>query len=495
VGEKPAKCAARLAKAEDYYPQLVGALEKYRGRGLWVHFSDIPKIGVNPRPPHRDPSGVYLFPLDHVAERWHHYTHWAFRPYMFVCRVAGGRALDLSALTHDSVDGMLDSLGLEKDVMGRRSPAERLWGTLEQEAHKAGKQNTAFRRLILRLGFDMVRDPGGAVIHSNEPDQLLVLSPGAISVVELVEATTRRQDGADGYYANPKYPFYGRSAKPAVELLFALARAMRLKPGRVRSHGKGSWSLSAEDGSGNLVQLAEHLVRSGTVDYKSFRAAFTASWYSGGRQADVGGRGPDDYRDFDIHTGYDDAVAPFAGKALSRMAEMPPDDASHVEGQLRGIAAALGGAEVTLASPVRGSIAKRIGASELRLWLSFEHPESSWRRPEVPSYAVDGALALPKGGGSLDIVINPSFGQYLEPIPAPEVVGEVVARLPEWLEGVLERNFPAGDARYDFVRRHTLHAIEFLRRANPLARAAGYRRARLLLCGRRPRGYNPAWDT
>lgn len=485
MGARLAKCAARLARAEDYYPQLVGALEKYRGRGLWVHFSDIPKIGVHPRPPHRDPSGIYLFPLDHVAERWHHYTHWAFRPYMFVCRVAGGMTLDLSALTHESVDGMLDSLGLEKDVMGGKSPAERLWGTLKQEAHKGsrGQQNTAFRRLILRLGFDMVLDPGGAVIHSNEPDQLLVLSPGAINVVELVEATTRRHDGADDYYANPKYPFYGRSAKPAVELLLALARALRLKPGRVRSHGKGSWSLAAEDASGNLVQLAEQLVRSGTVDYKSFRAAFTASWYSGGRQVDVGGRGQDDYRDFDIHTGYDDAVAPFAGKALSRMAEVPPDDTSHVEEPLRGIAAALGGAKVALASPVRGSIAKRIGASELRLWLSFEHPESSWRRPEVPSYGVDGALALPKGGGPLDIAINPSFGQYLEPIPAPEVVGEVVARLPEWLEGVLERNFPAGDARYDFVRRHTLHAIEFLRQwANPLAVAASrYHRARNLL--------------
>ena len=37
-----------LAKAEDFYPQLVSALERHGGQGLWVHFSDIPKVGIQP---------------------------------------------------------------------------------------------------------------------------------------------------------------------------------------------------------------------------------------------------------------------------------------------------------------------------------------------------------------------------------------------------------------------------------------------------------------
>ncbi len=76
-----------LAKAGDFYPQLVSALSRHEGQGLWVHFTDVPKIGIQPNPAHKDPVGIYLFPLDHISGAFDKYHHWAFRKYMFVCRV------------------------------------------------------------------------------------------------------------------------------------------------------------------------------------------------------------------------------------------------------------------------------------------------------------------------------------------------------------------------------------------------------------------------
>jgi len=102
-------CAKRLlARTEDFYPQLVHALEKHRGKGLWVHFTDVPKVGIKTNPAHKDPVGVYFFPLDHIADSFDRYHHWAFRKYVFVCRVDASRILDLSSVTAEEADSAID---------------------------------------------------------------------------------------------------------------------------------------------------------------------------------------------------------------------------------------------------------------------------------------------------------------------------------------------------------------------------------------------------
>ena len=454
-----------LAKAEHFYPQLLSALARHKGEGLWAHFTDVPKIGIRTSPAHKDPVGIYLFPLDHIADKFDRYHHWAFRKYMFVCRVSASATLDLSAVTDAETESMLERIGVEGETPRRDDPpGRRLWSALDEAAREGGewgaKRGMAFRRLLHRLGYDAVRDPGMGVIHSNEPDQLLALDPGDIDVVEMVETTTRPYD-ADAYYRDPKYPFRGRSTKPAVEILKALAAAVGLEPVRVRSLGKGSWALLTKDAEGNEVRLSEELLTSGSADYVSFRAKFSATWHSDGRQMYEHGEGPHGHGyEFGVRSDYGEVAAPFAKQLGAKMSKTPPDDTSHVEKPLREIAEALGGAKVSATSPVRGTLRKKIGPSELRVSLGFEHPESSWRAKE-PSYDVSGVVALPKGGFS-DIVINPSFGQNIEPIPADTVVEEVVAGLPRWLDDILEKHFPEGDAKYNHVRRYTKAVVTSL---------------------------------
>jgi len=471
-----------LAKSEDFYPQLVRALEKHRGKGLWVHFTDIPKIGIRPSISHKDPVGIYLFPLDHIADEFSRYHHWAFRRYMFVCRVSAGNVLDLSTVTATDMESALAALGVQGEPEARSGePGEKLWRALDEAAREGGewgtKRGMAFRRILKRLGYDAVRDPGTGTIHSNEPDQFLVLDLTDIEVVEMVETTTRPYD-ADAYYRDPKYPFRGRSTKPAVELLRSLSAAAGLSPGRVGSQGKGSWELAAEDAEGNKIRLGEELLTSGSADYVSFRVKFSASWHSDGRQVYERGDGPHGHGyEFEMRSEYGEVVAPFASQLKAKMEQLPPDDTSYVEEPLREIARALGGAKVSTTSPVRGEMAKRIGTAELRVFLGFEHPESS-HRAEMPSYDVSGVVKLPKAPEWGDqIAIDPSFGHDIEPIPADGVVSGVLEGLPVWLEGVLEAHFPEGDARYDHIRRHTRPVIDLLASPAPPTLASRYHAA------------------
>jgi len=480
-----------LAKAGDFYPQLMSALEKHMGQDLWVHFSDIPKIGIRPDMSHKDPMGIYFFPLDHMASDFGKYHHWAFRRYMFVCRVNPANTLDLSAVTTEDMESMLSEAGVEEGsqawsagYLHGGTAGGRLWRALDETARSGGEwgsgRGMAFRRLLKQLGYDAVRDPGTGTIHGNEPDQLVALDFSDIEVVEMVETTTKPYD-ADAYYRDPKYPFRGRSTKPAVELLRTLASTLGLEPGRVTSHGKGLWAMPASDADGNEIRLAEELHTSGAADYVSFRVKLSASWYSDGMQVYETSDSPHGL-EFDVHSDYRDIVTPFAAQLRGRMAEVPLDDTSKVEGPLRSIADALGGAKVNIQSPVRGTLTRKVGDSEIRVFLGFEHPESS-RRAEKPSYSVNGVVKLPKVPRWSDqYSIDPDFGQDIEVIPAADVVRDVLAGLPKWIRAVMEKHFPEGDARYDHIRRHTAPVLAFLETRNAPAKAAGYHRVAVLFC-------------
>jgi len=474
-----------LAKAGDFYPQLVSALRKYQGQGLWIHFSDIPKIGIRPSSTHKDPVGIYFFPLDHIASDFSRYHHWAFRKYMFVCRIDAANVLNLSTVTEKDAKAMLSEAGVEEGSSAWSAgylhggpPGGRLWRALDEAARSGGEwgsgRGMAFRRLLRGLGYDAVRDPGMGIIHGNEPNQFVVLDPADIEVLEMVETTTKPYD-ADAYYRDPKYPFYGRSSKPALELLQSLASTVGLKPGSVSSHGKGQWVMRAKDDDGNEIRLSEELHTSSTVDYISFRVKFSASWYSDGVQAYEASDGLQGHGiEFNVHSDYGEVVAPFAEQLRAKLADIPMDDISHVEEPLQKIATALGGAKVSLESPIRGTLIKKIGGSELRVSLRFEHPKSSHRAAE-PSYDINGVVVLPRSSVG-DMSINPSFGHDIEMIPAGGVVGDVVRGLPQWIREVMETHFPAGDARYDRIRRHTAPVLEFLESRLAPAKAAGYHR-------------------
>ena len=63
-----AETVRRTAAVEDIYRGVKTVIEKYKGKGLFARFSDVPKIGIRPSTEHHDPYGVYFYPVDWLAE-------------------------------------------------------------------------------------------------------------------------------------------------------------------------------------------------------------------------------------------------------------------------------------------------------------------------------------------------------------------------------------------------------------------------------------------
>lgn len=166
-------------------PSITASFEQYRD-GLWVHFSKLPQLTINPKQFHQDPAGLYLFPESFATEgAWHRY------PYRIICRLKPGlEVLDIRNVTRDDIMDFLEAFGFQDMKQDeylseeRELPAirDRFWDIIRQRfMGEPGRFNKAWRR----QGFDAIFDDTG-VIHNSET-QLIVLNPRFVEVVKVEE--------------------------------------------------------------------------------------------------------------------------------------------------------------------------------------------------------------------------------------------------------------------------------------------------------------------
>lgn len=240
---------SKLTEA-DWYDQspLTDILRKYQGKGLYIHFTNgapnrfatvdgkptddsrnVAKIGINPvmglsqaakadrgvYASHKDPIGVYLYPVDFLlsgTERLRRGQQYGTdMRFFFIVKVEGSRnGIDLRWVTEAEIEALAVRNGWQDELYAFKamSPADQakhlphyynpqypgsfLWHFLDRLV-KDGKisWNKALK------GVDYIRDPGLAIIHSNEPDQMLVINPRLIKVVDSGENTPIRASGGD----------------------------------------------------------------------------------------------------------------------------------------------------------------------------------------------------------------------------------------------------------------------------------------------------------
>jgi hypothetical protein len=188
----PRATLERLAGDEDEYVRL--AARKRLGLSAsysdwsgepWVHYSKLPKLGINPKQFHFDPAGIYLFPASFdTAGDWSSYQ------YKFIVELKPGlRVLDLSQIPDDKArafaEECLAHAGIEPSPKTASiGNVDRAWEYLQTAfARRPALWNKALRA----MGYDAVFDDTGA-IHSAET-QLLVLDPRKIRVVRREERT------------------------------------------------------------------------------------------------------------------------------------------------------------------------------------------------------------------------------------------------------------------------------------------------------------------
>jgi cold shock CspA family protein len=186
-------------------------LTPYGGKGLFVHFSNIPKIGINYRlgikdsfKQHRDPPGIYFYPVDWLlnstSERLLRGQQYGVeRPYFFIASINMDSAgLVLSTTTWGDVERLAQRNGWWSHVEEFRTqspedqkkalpyysdpnhPGKFLWHFVER-LERAGKTTwmKAFR------GLTFIYDDNNSIIHINEPHQIVVLDPRIIRVVDM----------------------------------------------------------------------------------------------------------------------------------------------------------------------------------------------------------------------------------------------------------------------------------------------------------------------
>lgn len=174
---------------KEYLPQLIQYL-KDSPDDLLVHFSNTEKVGINPKPSHNDPVGIYTFPKKYVlSSDFKKNTHFFGKPYIHILKLKSNtNILNLSHLTMREVDDMLEKMGIKefKDKKHFRDrnnnlPGQILWDTIEKSLENNYKnKNISWNKLFNKAGkFDAIQDDGDAIIHMNEPSQVVILNPNA----------------------------------------------------------------------------------------------------------------------------------------------------------------------------------------------------------------------------------------------------------------------------------------------------------------------------
>ena len=158
--------------------KIIAALSDWSGD--WVHYTNINKLGVNPKQFHQDPAGIYLFPEEFKPAG----TLWTDKKYKILVNTKPNmKVLDLAKLSNNEMQRIADRVGLDKNTF--ENPRD-LWDALRNHyflsvgAPGAGAWNKDFRD----LGYNAIFDDTGT-IHTAET-QLVALDPRILKIKEVV---------------------------------------------------------------------------------------------------------------------------------------------------------------------------------------------------------------------------------------------------------------------------------------------------------------------
>jgi len=194
-------------------PEIYASLEKYDDPMVGVHFSKgvpkgrdrevkVPHLGINPRPFHNDPIGIYAFPKDYVLsgglEKNPSFRESSY--YYIVKPSSKANILNLSRMSYSDARDILIKMGIDSPdgesymddprifhySKGELKAGHKFWGVLEivrKEIENSGR-NSSWNLLFRNSGYNVLYDEGDAIIHSNEPSQIIYLESSAMEVLD-----------------------------------------------------------------------------------------------------------------------------------------------------------------------------------------------------------------------------------------------------------------------------------------------------------------------
>lgn len=205
----------RLKNTRDYIE--TGSGDSYPN--LFVSFTKVDKLGINPQSKYDTPLGIYSFPVKYVVDMAGEEEAMTALPFAGKSPwanvfEASGTILDISnmsrnefkELTHPLVDALASIVGdsdeaaeeIEDFITSSKSEAivdsvgGRFWYITMKVAEtvaqiKSTKLSTAWNWVFRRCGIDGVIDLGDGIIHTNEPTQMVLFSMENVNHLERVK--------------------------------------------------------------------------------------------------------------------------------------------------------------------------------------------------------------------------------------------------------------------------------------------------------------------
>ncbi len=185
---------------------VVETFLKYKDRpDVFISFTDLPKIGMNPMTNYNTPAGIYCYPVSEFAKKikpemtYNQFVD-AFpfasnRPFLFFIRATKPITF-IQDYTEDDLNrdrqkfmqitGQDEAKTNYHERQSRyKSPFGRLWGIMFSYIGRMEKSTIRWNSLLRKMGFHSIVDYGDGIIHPNEKTQAFFLSSSDYEVVEM----------------------------------------------------------------------------------------------------------------------------------------------------------------------------------------------------------------------------------------------------------------------------------------------------------------------
>lgn len=227
----------------DYLDQTLNKIPGSKYRNLFVSFTTVPKLGINPGSTYNTPLGIYAYPADYVDKKvGNKKPMWALpfagdSPYLNIFK-SNGNVLTISNMQvnnsligyyeelrrvmspfekgemrggymhyEDFVDNFIDQADKGKAKID--SPGGHLWYVTMKCAEivstkKGISRSLAWNWIFRQLEIDGVLDEGEGIIHEAEPTQVVFFSKEYIKVLDRVENKYSPNVVSDKKYSGEK---------------------------------------------------------------------------------------------------------------------------------------------------------------------------------------------------------------------------------------------------------------------------------------------------
>ena len=203
-----------LINPEESYSAFINLKKYSKARNIYVHFTDLNKLGINPQKGHHDPYGIYFYPSNFIFGEDSSSMQYGYSmKYYYICQINTKNFLKINSINYSDIKNFFETSGLSDifnkiDItqFGKRDD-KKLWNILDMLNIEPSKRDTFFlktaglkisdyninsykslphitwNRFFNKLGYDGIIDNKG-VVNENEPQQLIVFNPKTIKILD-----------------------------------------------------------------------------------------------------------------------------------------------------------------------------------------------------------------------------------------------------------------------------------------------------------------------